>query len=208
MEHLEYYSLSSFKYLVEQHGLKVVDVELNDINGGSFRIYVRKQSSNDDKFATAPYRDVAWFRVNSLLDGELSLDLFNPDTYRDWFKEIQDIRQQTVVFIRSEKSKGKVIYAYGASTKGNTLLQYYGLDNTCITAIAERNPDKFGKFTVGTNIPIVSEDEMRKARPDYLLILPWHFIAEFKNREEDYLNAGGKFIVPLPQFRVVGREQQ
>jgi hypothetical protein len=203
-EHLEYYSLSSFQYLIEQHGLKVVDVELNDINGGSFRIYVRKQVSNDDKFATAPYRDVAWFRVESLLEGEKSLELLNPDTYSDWFEKIQELRKQTVEFIVREESKGRTVWGYGASTKGNTLLQWYGLDNTCITAIAERNPDKYGKFTVGTNIPIVSEDEMRKAKPDYLLMLPWHFITEFKNREMDYLNAGGKFIVPLPQFKVVG----
>jgi hypothetical protein len=205
-EHLEYYSLTAFKYLIEQHRLKVVDVELNDINGGSFRIYVRKQTGNEDKFATAPYRDVAWFRVESLLEGEKSLNLLDPTTYQLWFLQVKELKKQTVKFICEEKAKDKTIWGYGASTKGNTLLQFYGLDHTSITAIAERNPDKFGKKTVGTNIPIVSEEEMRQAKPDYLLMLPWHFVTEFKEREQDYLNAGGKFIVPLPQFKVIGRD--
>lgn len=206
-EHLEYYSLSSFEWLIKQHNLKVVDVELNDINGGSFRIYVRKEGSNDDLFGTAPYRDVALFRINSLLEYEKTLNLNNPETYTTWFEKIQGIKKQTVEFIKSEKAKGKTIYGYGASTKGNTLLQWYGLDNTLIDAIAERNPDKYGKQTVGTNIEIKSEEEMRQTKPDYLLVLPWHFISEFKNREKEYLNSGGKFIVPLPQFRVIGSKE-
>lgn len=202
-EHLEYYSLSSFEYLVNQHDLRVVDVELNDINGGSFRIYVRKNASHDHLFATTPYRDVGEFRVGSLLEYEKKLNLSEPETYHSWFREITELKRQTVAFIRSEKSKGKSIWGYGASTKGNTLLQWYGLDNTLIDAIAERNPDKYGKRTVGTNIVIKSEEEMRRAKPDYLLILPWHFISEFRAREKKYLDAGGKFIVPCPRFEVI-----
>lgn len=205
-EHLEYYSLSSFEYLIKQHNLKIVDVELNDINGGSFRIYVRKNSSNNDLFATAPYRDVARFRIDSLLEYEKKLNLNDPETYISWFERLMVIKEQTVAFIKAKKAQGKTIYGYGASTKGNTLLQWYGLDNTLIDAIAERNPDKYGKRTVGTNIIIISEAEMRQAKPDYLLILPWHFISEFKKREKDYLNSGGKFIVPLPQFKVIEKE--
>ena len=202
-EHLEYYSLSAFKYLIKQHNLRVVDVELNDINGGSFRVYVRRKDSNEEMFATAPYRDVARFRINSLLEYERKLNLRYVGTYTNWFKELLEIKKQTVDFIKSERGKGKTVWGYGASTKGNTLLQWYGLDSTLITAIAERNPDKYGKRTVGTNIPIVSEAEMRKAKPDYLLVLPWHFISEFKNREREYLAGGGKFIVPLPKFEVI-----
>jgi len=204
-EHLEYYSLSSFEYLIEQHDLKVVDVELNDINGGSFRIYVRKNGSSDELFATAPYRDVCAFRRESLLEYERKLNLSDPETYTSWFEELLGLREQTVDFVKSEKSKGKTIWGYGASTKGNTLLQWYGLDNTMIDAIAERNPQKCGKRTVGTNIEIKSEAKMRQAKPDYLLVLPWHFISEFKNREKEYLYSGGKFIVPLPQFEVISR---
>jgi hypothetical protein len=202
-EHVEYYSLSAFKYLIKHHNLRVVDVELNDINGGSFRIYVRRKDSTKELFASAPYRDVARFRVDSLLEYEKKLNLKSPSTYVRWFEELLEIRKQTVDFIKAEKTEGKTVYGYGASTKGNTLLQWYGLDSTLIDAIAERNPDKYGLRTVGTNIPIVSEAEMREARPDYLLMLPWHFVSEFKSREKEYLDSGGKFIVPLPKFEVI-----
>jgi hypothetical protein len=104
-------------------------------------------------------------------------------------------------FIVEEKSKGKTIWGYGASTKGNTLLQYFGLDSKLIDGIAERSIYKFGLMTIGTNIPIYSEYEMRQAKPDYLLVLPWHFITEFVVREKDYLDSGGKFIVPCPKFK-------
>jgi hypothetical protein len=202
-EHLEYYSLSSFAYLINRHGLKIVDVDLNDINGGSFRIYMRKASAHEHLFASAPYRDVADFRIRSLLEYERTLNLNEPETYISWFRELQELRKQTVEFIKAERARGKTIWGYGASTKGNTLLQWYGLDRTLIEAIAERNPDKFGKRTVGTNIPITSEEEMRRARPDYLLVLPWHFVSEFRSREKEYLDAGGKFIVPCPGFEVI-----
>ena len=104
-------------------------------------------------------------------------------------------------------SYGKIIYGYGASTKGNTLLQWFGLDSSLIDGIAERNPDKFGLKTIGTDIPIYSEEDMRMANPDYLLILPWHFIYEFSQREKDYLNRGGKFIVPCPSFEIIGSDK-
>ncbi len=200
-EHLEYYSLSSFQYLMKQHDLKVVDVELNDVNGGSFRIYVMKNGSQ--QFATAPYRDVADFRVKSLLEYERTLNLNEPETYTSWFEKILELKEKTVAFVKSEKAKGRTVWGYGAATKGNTLLQWYGLDHRLIDAIAERNPAKYGKLTVGTNIPIRSEAEMRQARPDYLLILPWHFISEFRSREKEYLDSGGKFIVPCPRFEII-----
>lgn len=204
-EHLGFYSLSSFEYVIRQHDLEIVDVELNDINGGSFRIYVRKKDSDPRRFATAPYRDVAQFRIASLLEYEKKLNLNDPETYTSWFDKILELKRQTVDFIKSKKSKGKTIWGYGASTKGNTLLQFYGLDNTLIDAIAERNPDKYGRLTVGSNIEIKSEAEMRQAKPDYLLILPWHFISEFRTREKEYLNSGGKFIVPCPKFDVISK---
>jgi 2-polyprenyl-3-methyl-5-hydroxy-6-metoxy-1,4-benzoquinol methylase len=202
-EHLEYYSLSSFNYVIKQHGLKIVDVELNDINGGSFRIYVRKNNADDNLFATAPYRDIAEYRISSIFEYEKILNLNDSGTYTSWFKKVLELKEKTVSFIKSEKSKGKTIWGYGASTKGNTLLQFFDLDNTLIDAIAERNPMKYGKRTVGTNIPITSEAEMRKAQPDYLLMLPWHFVSEFKLREKEYLLAGGKFIVPCPKFGII-----
>ena len=105
-----------------------------------------------------------------------------------------------------EKERGKSIWAYGASTKGNTLLQWYGLDNTLIDGIAERSPYKYGLKTAGTNIPIYPEEYMRSIKPDYLLILPWHFVEEFKNRESEYLQAGGTFIIPCPKFELISKD--
>ena len=97
----------------------------------------------------------------------------------------------------------KKIHVYGASTKGNTILQYYGLDNTLIETIADRNPDKWSRRTIGTNLKIISEEESRSLNPDYYLILPWHFLEEFRQREKEFLKNGGKFIVPLPNFKII-----
>ena len=206
-EHVCFYSLSSMKYLLDEANLDIVDCILNDVNGGSFRIYIRKKTATKELFKTTPYRDVANFRINSMLAYEDTLQLNDPQVYIDFYQRILRLKNDTVSFIKQEKEKGKTIWGYGASTKGNTLLQWYGLDSHLITGIAERNLAKIGLKTVGTNIPIYSEEQMRKAKPDYLLILPWHFIYEFSNREREYLKSGGKFIVPCPKFEIIGDER-
>jgi hypothetical protein len=203
-EHIYYYSLFNIKSLLEKKGFNIVDCQLNDVNGGSFRIYVMKAKGDVTKFSTQPNRDVCQFRVNSILEYEKNLNLGSEETWMKFYEDINSLREKTVNFIKEEKSKGKVIWGYGASTKGNTLLQYFGLDNKLIDGIAERSVYKWGLKTVGTNIPIYSEDDMRKANPDYLLVLPWHFISEFKERESDFLRKGGKFIVPFPEFQIIG----
>ena len=203
-EHIFYYSLFNLKKLFEKHGFQIVDCQLNDTNRESFRIYAMKERADIKSFATQPYRDVCKFRVNSLLAYESTLNLDSKSTWHKFFERIQDWKKQTVSFIKQAKTEGKTIWGYGASTKGNTLLQYFGLDSTLIDGIAERSVYKFGLKTVGTNIPIYSEDEMRKAKPDYLLVLPWHFINEFVEREKDFLVSGGKFIVPCPKFEIIG----
>ncbi|HVV39395.1 MAG TPA: methyltransferase domain-containing protein [Candidatus Paceibacterota bacterium] len=202
-EHLQYYSLSSLKFLLDAHKLEIVDCQLNDVNGGSFRIYIRKAGADPAAFASAPYRDVAKYRVNSILQHEKTLNLTEVDTYLNFFKKASDLRDQTLAFLRTEKEKGKKIWAYGASTKGNTLLQWWGIDNTLVDGIAERSSPKFGLKTPGSNIPISSEEDMRKANPDYLLVLPWHFIDSFVRREQEFLNGGGAFIVPCPRFEII-----
>ena len=202
-EHIYYYSLFNMKKLLENNGFKIVDCILNDINGGSFRLYIKKDGY-EKNFHTQPYRDVCDFRVQSLLDYEKTLKLDQVETWLNFYKNINELKDKTVNFIKEVKSKGKTVWGYGASTKGSTTLQYFGLDNTLIDGIAERSPYKWGLRTSGTNIPIYSEDEMRKVKPDYLLVLPWHFISEFKEREKDYLIGGGKFIVPCPKFDVIG----
>jgi hypothetical protein len=197
--------LFSIKRLLEDANFQIVDCQLNDVNGGSFRIYAKKSTANLATFASRPYRDVCNVRINSLLEWESGLKLDQVDTWLDFYNRIEELKQKTVNFIKEEKAKGKIICGYGASTKGNTLLQYFGLDNTLIDAIAERSPYKFGLKTIGTNIPIISEEEMRKLNPDYMLVLPWHFISEFITREDEYLTNGGKFIVPCPQFEIIGK---
>lgn len=203
-EHVYYYSLFNIQKMFKECGIDIVDVQLNDTNGGSFRIYCMKENSDKTKFGTQPYRDVCSFRIKSTLEYEKTLKLDEPEIWNTFFDRINELKEKTVSFIKEEKSKGKVIWGYGASTKGNTLLQYFGLDNTLIDGIAERSTYKFGLKTVGTNIPIYSEDEMRKANPDYLLVLPWHFINEFVERESDFLKNGGKFVVPCPNFSIIG----
>ena len=204
-EHLEYYSLESIKFLLDRHDLDIVDCELNDINGGSFRIYIRKNAADRKLFGTAPYRDVAKMRVDSILALEQKMDLRNPETYKVFFDKINLLKGQTMEFINNAKEQGKTIWAYGASTKGNTLLQWYGLDETHIDAIAERSEIKYGKKTSGSNIPIKPEVDMRLIHPDYVLVLPWHFINEFINREKKYLENGGSFIVPCPKFEIISK---
>ena len=204
-EHIYYYSLFNIKKMFNECGIDIMDVQLNDINGGSFRIYCMKSDSDKSKFSTQPHRDVCNFRINSLLAYEKELKLDSVDTWKSYFESINQLKNKTVNFIKSEKEKGKIIWGYGASTKGNTLLQYFELDNTLIDGIAERSVYKFNHKTIGTNIKIYSEEEMRNVKPDYLLVLPWHFINEFINREREFLDNGGKFIVPCPEFKIIGK---
>ena len=205
-EHAYYYSLSSIMTLFAKHNLKIVDCELNDVNGGSFRVYVQKDVSDVNSFGTSPLRDVCNFRVNAILEYERqNFDLTDVEVWNTFQQNIKELKEKTVSFIKAEKAKGKIICGYGASTKGNTLLQWFGLDHTLIDAIAERSPYKFGLKTIGTNIPILSEEEVRAMKPDYMLVLPWHFISEFVKRESEFLDNGGKFIVPCPKFEIISR---
>jgi hypothetical protein len=202
-EHLCYYTLQSLMYFLNQANLKVVDCKLNDVNGGSFVIHAQKTCATTESYATAPYRDVANWRIDATLAMEDVQAMTSVRTYRTFIKNVNLLKTKTVDFITRAVAEGKTVYGLGASTKGNTLLQYYKLDHALITAISERQPKKHGLFTVGTNIPICSEEALRKANPDYVLVLPWHFIHELKGREKEYLDKGGKFIVPCPKFEVI-----
>jgi hypothetical protein len=200
-EHVYYHTLLSMENLMERNGMVVVDCQLNDVNGGSFRLFIKKQGRS---FATQPYSDVCNWRLNSIRLMEYNEELDRPKTWWKFFDDILLLKSKVTEFIQSEKSKGKSIAAYGASTKGNTLLQFFGLDDRSIDFIAERQQQKWGLRTVGTNIPIISEEEMRERNPDYLLMLPWHFSREFINREKDWCVDGGKWIIPCPKFEVLG----
>jgi len=202
-EHLEYYSLQSLEYLLDLEGLLIVDAELNDVNGGSIRVFIRNRAADPNTFGDETHRKHAAERVSALRQSEAELKLDTPTPYLEFAQRVQGIKQDVSSFIKKQVEQKKKIYVYGASTKGNTMLQYFGLDCSVIRGAAERNPAKWGKVTVGTRIPIISEAEARAAKPDYFLVLPWHFIDEFKVREHEFLSSSGRFIVPLPQFALV-----
>jgi NDP-4-keto-2,6-dideoxyhexose 3-C-methyltransferase len=202
-EHLEYYSLQSLEHLLRRHGFSIADAQLNDVNGGSIRVFIRNRDADPSAFGNEGYWKQAGDRVSVLRDSEAELGLDRMTPYREFAERVEGIKRQVCDFIRDKVERKQKVFVYGASTKGNTMLQYFGLDNSVIMAAAERNPDKWGMVTVGTRIPIISEAEARAAKPDYFLVLPWHFIEEFKARETAYLSSTGRFIVPLPQFVVI-----
>lgn len=196
-EHLEYYSLSVIENILGRAGMKVVRAELNDINGGSIRCYAVHvdsfsfRNSKDDRF------------LDGLRQEEFDLELDTDKPYRNFQERIERHRSELMALLRQLKTEGKKIHIYGASTKGNTILQWCGIDKLVIDCASDRNPDKNGAKTLGTDIPIVSEEESRKMNPDYYLVLPWHFKAEFLEREKAMLEKGVGMIFPLPTVELV-----
>ncbi|MBA3066172.1 class I SAM-dependent methyltransferase [bacterium] len=193
-EHLEYYGIKQIKWMCDKIGFRILDIEINNINGGSFSVMVCKKN--------APYKDNAG-QITELLETERKRELHTLAPYKDFEKRVKKHKTELLEFIGSLKKKNKKILGYGASTKGNVVLQYCGLTPDDIPFIAEVNKDKFGCYTPGTNIPIISESEAKKMKPDYLLVLPWHFKENILFREKEYLAEGGKFIFPLPEIEVV-----
>jgi len=194
-EHLEYYGLKQIKWMADRVGFKIIDVELNSVNGGSFSLMVSKTG--------APYREATTL-VETILRKEADMELHKLKPYEEFKQRIVDHRDQLVRFIQQAKSEHKKILGYGASTKGNVILQFCGMTDKDIPFIAEVNKDKFGCFTPGTLIPIISEAEARAMRPDYFMVLPWHFKDTIIIREADYLRSGGKMFFPLPELEVIG----
>lgn len=193
-EHLEFYSLKSLILLLGRNGLGVADVEENSVNGGSYRVYCRHLMDGlefSDRVTEALARE------------ETVLRLADPATYRALYLRASYNRDLCVDFLFKERDRGRRTWVYGASTKGNVILQWYGLDGSVIEAAADRSPEKWGRYTVGTGIPIRSEADFRDAAPDYALVLPYTFRDEFYERERDWRSRGGKFVFPLPEFEVV-----
>ncbi len=196
-EHLEYYSLAVIEYILRHAEMKVVNAELNTINGGSIRCY----ATHADSLA---FKDTASLaRIKQLRQDEFDLELDTDKPYRNFQDRINVHREELTALLRKLKREGKTLHVYGASTKGNTILQWCGIDNRIVDFAAERNPDKYGACTLGTEIPIISESESRALKPDYYLVLPWHFKDEFVERERDILRSGTAMIFPLPQVSLV-----
>lgn len=196
-EHLEYYSLSVIEHILKKAGLKIVNVSLNDINGGSIRCYAAHAGCSAYK------NKVFSQNILQLRQREFELELDTDKPYRSFQERINAGREELVSLLNALKSEGKRIHIYGASTKGNTILQWCGITNRIIDFAAERNPDKYGARTLGTDIPIISEEESRAMKPDYYLVLPWHFRKEFIERETGMLEKGTGFIFPLPALEIV-----
>lgn len=195
-EHLEFYSLKSLRYMMEQADLQIVDIEHNYVNGGSYRLYVTKENSDVVPFPGASHR------LQTMECMEAGLD--RPSFYGKFYRRMDENRQRAVEYVNRVVAEGSEVWVYGASTKGNVILQWYGLDDKVIRAAADRSPWKWGRVTVGTGIPIRSEEEARLADPDYFFVLPYAFMAEFVEREKEWRSRGNHhFLVPLPKFRVV-----
>lgn len=201
-EHIEYYTLTVLNNLLEKNGFKIIDIELNNVNSGSIRAYVMYDNEWPKKF-TEHDKIIGKFRVQSLLEYEKKLQLDTAAPYLRFVAHVNDQRDNTMALLQDLKQQKKLVIGYGASTKGNTLLQYYGITRDLIPYIAERTKEKWGKFTIGTGIKIISEEEMRFRKPEYLFIFPWHFVNQFQEREKDLIKNGTKFIVPLPTLKIV-----
>ncbi|MBN2452710.1 MAG: class I SAM-dependent methyltransferase [Candidatus Omnitrophica bacterium] len=195
-EHLEYYRLKEIKWMMDRAGLKVVDIEFNSVNGGSMSVTAAKKSS-----VYCEKSDL----VEKIIREEERKGLGNLKPYVDFRERVFRHRDELCGLIRGLRDKNKKIIGYGASTKGNVILQFCNLTERDICCIAEINEDKFGCYTPGTHIPIISEEEAKKKKPDYFLVLPWHFKASIIAREQDYLRSGGKFIFPMPDPEIVER---
>jgi hypothetical protein len=189
-EHQEYYALHQIKWMAERAHLKLIDVELNDVNGGSFCVTAARQES---KHQVAPI-------VESTLRWEREQELFGLRPYEEFACRVRESRESLRQFLAEAKSRGKRVFGLGASTKGNVILQYCAVTEEDIGRIGEVNEDKFGAFTPGTHIPIVSESQVLADAPDYLLVLPWHFRQFFI---ENPRFPKGRLLFPLPLVEVV-----
>ncbi len=193
-EHLEYYSLKSLKYLLDSADLKIINLSFNQINGGSIELDITQKKS---KFKECKYL------INWVLESERINKYNEIEKLIFFFKECQNHKYLLKKLLLTLKKQNKTILGYGASTKGNVLLQYCNIDSKIINYVAEVNKFKFNKYTPGTNIKIISEKEAKLKKPDYFLVLPWHFRDNIIKREKEYLKKGGKLIFPLPDIEIV-----
>ena len=201
-EHICYFTLNILKFLLENAGFEVFDVLLNATNGGSFRIYAAPKDSTR-LACPLSWLSIGRARVIGTLEYENKRNLDSPEPYLQFARDIEELKQETLNWLQLQAETGKKVVGYGASTKGNVLLQYYGITPDLIPCIADANERKWGLCTIGTGIPIISEVEMREMKPDYLFVLPWFFISYFKEREKELLAGGTRFVMPQPQLWIV-----
>jgi 2-polyprenyl-3-methyl-5-hydroxy-6-metoxy-1,4-benzoquinol methylase len=193
-EHVGYYATDHMRWVMEKAGLEIFDVTLNDVYGGSYRLFMKKKDCT--KYPTTE-------RYRKVLSDEMELGIYAPKTYFDFMKRVEKTKTDLIELCKKIKAEGKKIWIYGASTKGNTILQYCGIGSDLIEAAADSNPFKFDKYIIGSDILIKNEEEMRAVKPDYLLALPYSFIDGFMKREQSLIDGGVKFIIPLPEVEIL-----
>jgi hypothetical protein len=198
-EHLEYYSLRQIDWLVQQCGMKIVDVTENDANGGSFAVTIALEESA---------RTPAAQRIDAMRAAEEELGLHTLRPLEAFRQRTFAHREELLSLLTELRRQGRTVLGYGASTKGNVILQFCGITSELLPAIADVNPDKFGRLTPGTQIPIIPEAEAHALHPDYLLVFPWHFRETLLHRESEFLRKGGRMIFPLPRIEIVGTTAQ
>ena len=193
-EHLEYYSSKIIVDMCKKNNLKVIDIFTNDINGSSKQFYITKENS---KFKSNKSK------INKILNEEKKMKIHSKKTLLVFFNDIKKLKISLLKLIRKIKKRNQTIHAYGASTKGNVLLQYFNITKSDIDFVSERNPLKYNLYTPGTKIKIISEKKSREMKPNFYLVLPWHFKKEILIREKNIRNKGTKFIFPLPKVQVL-----
>ena len=199
-EHIEYYTFAVLEEIVSRVGLRVFKVEVNAINGGSIRCYACHASNSH-------YGDTEdQTLIHRLQIHEFDMELDTDKPYFEFQRRIERIRKELNSLLFDIRAQGERVHVYGASTKGNVLLQWYGIDRLIVDCAADRNPQKVGARTLGSEIPVVSEEASRAAKPDYYLVLPWHFKHEFLIREQRMIESGTRMIFPLPEVSVVTRD--
>ena len=192
-EHVAYYTFLTFEKLIRDNEMFIKDVSSNSINGGSLRFVIGKTSGESDE-------------VKRVRDAEVARGYDTLEHYRDFAQRIADFKSSLIDLVSDLKSDGKTVMAYGASTRGNTVMQHCKFTREDIPYALDRNPLKYGMEMSGSRIPIISEKDGRALAPDYLMVLPYYFLEEFLDRESDYLSSGGKFIVYLPELRIISME--
>jgi len=193
-EHLEYYSLKSIKYILDKVGFVIIDLEFNNINGGSFALTVKKKSKANPKH---------YFLTNLILREEKRFKYNHYLTFKNFFKKVLKHKKLLKDLLVSLKKNNKKVFGYGASTKGNVILQFCGIDSKLLPFIADVSKFKYNKYTPGSKIKIISEKKSNSMKPDYYLVLPWHFKEFIVKKEEKFLNSGGKLIFPLPEINII-----
>jgi hypothetical protein len=195
-EHIEYYSLKSLKYLLDEIGFKIIEIEFNDVNGGSFALTLKKKDCDLYKEKKE--------EISKLLNSEEQFQLHKVKTYQKFYLKIKKESHKLKSFLEKQKNKNKLVLGYGASTKGNVILSFSDINSNLMPFVAEVNSFKFNKYVPGTKIKIISEIKARKLKPDYFLVMPWHFRDFILKKEKKFIKKNStRFVFPLPKLTIV-----